>query len=629
MRRLKASWYVLCGLMVVALLASCGPSGSTTTSATTTKPSGGTTTAATTKPPTATTTIAAPGGAAGGKLSPKYGGTVTTAQGADPTAWDPTLAQAIRVTHMQFTSNELLQGDWTKGPQGSGLTNWEWGWLGDMSLEVGELAESWELPDATTIIIKVRKGVKYFLNPKAEKNSLVNGREVTAQDVVWNMEMQYNYPGVWQSTSYPPAKAEKVTGKVLPGGDPRRPTSFRAVDKYTVEVKVPEASQGLMLMEIVENAYTNPPEIWTSGGDMTKWQNVIGSGPFFIDDYVSGSSITFKKNPNYFETDPLYKGNQWPYVDNVRLLIIADLATRLTALRTGKIDLLQSVSHDDAFPVINSVKDIKTTRRIATTWVLSGRLDKENLPYKDRRVRVAMNLAVDKQAILKDYFKGDGELLAYPYPPLKSWEKYYTPLEQLPAETQEFIKGGNIEKAKQLLKEAGYPNGFRASVDVWSQQPQPDEVSMLASYLSKVGIQLDIKVREVGLWNSMDAANSQEDMWYGQAKGIWAPYEQLMTGMAYSNDAIIRDPYYTKVGEVIGRDWPMKNTDNYFKTLKESGVYELNSAWAVFMPSPYVYQMWWPWVENWFGIGWTGWAGINDWYKGIWTNTEMKRSMGF
>ena len=386
-----------------------------------------------------------------------------------------------------------------------------------------------------------------------------------------------------------------------------------------------------MLMEIAENAYTNPPEIWTSGGDMTSWKNVIGSGPFSIDDYVSGSSITYKRNPNDFETDPLFPGKnyQWPYADNVRFLIIPDLATRLTAMRTGKIDILQSVSHDDAQPLFAAVKDIQYTRRIQSTWVLSGRIDKDNLPYKDRRVRVAMNLAVDKQAWLKDYLKGDGELFAYPYPPLKSWEKYYTPLDQFPAETQEFIKGGNIAKAKQLLADAGYPNGFKATVEVWSQQPQPDEVSALASYLAKVGIDLTIKVEEVGLWNSIDAANTNPDMWYGQAKGIWAPYEQLMTGSAYSNDAHISDPYYTKVGEVIGRDWPMRNPDNYFKTLKESGVYEINSAWAIFMPSPYAYQTWWPWIYNFNGIGWTGWAGINDWFKSVWIDSSQKKAMGY
>ncbi len=603
-------------LLFSLLLVSCAPASTTAPATTTTKPSG-----TTTAPPTTTSEV---------KSQPIYGGTITTAAGADYSAWDPTMAQAIRCGHMMWTSNELMQGDWTKGPQGSRQTDWEWGWLGDLSLITGELCESWALPDNETIIYNIRKGARYFLNPRSDKNTLVNGREVTAQDVVWNMEMQFNYPTAWQTMTYPPTKPERVTGKILPG-DARRPTSFAALDKYTFQVKVPSTSQGIILMEIGDNAYTNPPEIWTTGSDFTNWRNIIGSGPWILDDYVPGSSINYRKNPNYYEIDPLFPGKnyRWPYADFTKILVIPDLSTRLAALRTGKVDILQSVSRDDAFPIMNAVKDIQTKRRIATTWVLSGRLDKANLPYKDKRVRVALNLAVDKQAILKDYLKGDGELLAYPYPPLKSWEKYYTPLEELPAETQEIIKGGNPEKAKKLLAEAGYPNGFKATVQVWNLQPQPDEVAILAAYLAKVGVTLEIKIEESGVWNTIDAANSHHDMWYGQAKGIWAPYEQLMTKKGvFSNDAMIDDPYYDQVGTVIARDM-ISNPANYFKTMKEAGIYELNSAWAVFMPSPYLYQMWWPWIKNWMGIGWTGWAGVNDWYKAIWIDTNQKKAMGY
>jgi len=96
----------------------------------------------------------------------------------------------------------------------------------------------------------------------------------------------------------------------------------------------------------------------------------------------------------------------------------------------------------------------------------------------------------------------------------------------------------------------------------------------------------------------------------------------------YSNYAIIDDPYYDHVQEVIGKDM-VKNPDNYFETMKEAGVYELASAWGIWMPNRYSYVMWWPWVQNYFGIVWSGWANISDWYKGIWIDEEMKESMGY
>jgi len=78
--------------------------------------------------------------------TPKTGG-ILTVTGADLTVIDPTGAQAIRVGHMMFTGNELMQGEWEKGPAGSGETAWDWGFLGDITLMAGELCESWELPD--------------------------------------------------------------------------------------------------------------------------------------------------------------------------------------------------------------------------------------------------------------------------------------------------------------------------------------------------------------------------------------------------------------------------------------------------------------------------------------------------
>lgn len=554
---------------------------------------------------------------------PIYGGTITTAITADYMGYDPTKLIAIYVWHMQFTSNELLQGDWTKGPQGTHETDWEWGFLNDINLETGELAESWEFPDPTTIIYNLRKGAKYHNKPPA------NGREVTAQDVVWNMEMQFNYPAAWEALQYPPDEPAEVTGKVLPG-DPRRPTSFKALDRYTVEVKVPADSRDLMFLEIGDNAYTNPPECWAEGRDMTDWRNVVGSGPWILTGVVSGSSVTYTKNPDYFETDPLFPGKnyKWPYADTFKQLVIADLSTRLTALRTGKLDFLGGVVPDDARPLIDQYKDLQWTRRSGAYYVLSGRMDKPELPFDDIRVRRALNLAVDQEAILRDYWKGEGVLIGYPYAPTPGFSKMYTPLEELPADVQELFTY-NPDKAKELLAEAGYPDGFKTKVQVMNQTAPIDECSMLKNYLTKVGVDLEIEVLEVGAWNAMDTANSQDEMWYGMAKGIWNPAEQLMVRPnTVANDSMIDDPYFAEVGKVVARD-VLKDPDNYFKVLKESGVYELGTAWGVWMPVPYQYNLYWPWVKNYMGVWWTGWAGIWDWTKSIWIDEAQKKSMGF
>ncbi|MBA7702335.1 hypothetical protein ES703_111099 [subsurface metagenome] len=411
-----------------------------------------------------------------------------------------------------------------------------------------------------------------------------------------------------------------------PPGCGLEPTSYRALDDYTVEVKVPAESQGIMLLEIGDNLYTNPPECWTEGDGWSSWEDVVGSGPFILSDYVVGSVLTYTKFDNYYESDPLHPGNKWPYLDKIKFLIISDLSSQLAALRTGQVDLSGPLGFEDALDMIERCPDLQYRRILGIPYVAAGRMDKLDLPFHDLRVRQALNLAVNQEEILRDYLRGEGVLLGYPYHPTPSYDKYYTPLEEMQEEVQ-MLFTYDPEKARELLDEAGYPGGFKTTIICTAAQS--DEVSMLKAYLIDVGVDMEIQVMEAGAWAGIDAANSHEEMFYGMAKGCWAPFEMLQTKKGvYSNFAIIEDPYYDHVQEVIGRDM-VKDPDNYFKVMKEAGVYELASAWGIWMPNRYSYRMWWPWTQNYFGIAWTGWAGISDWYKSIWIDEALKESMGY
>ncbi len=557
---------------------------------------------------------------------PEYGGTLITAMTSDYSGFDPTLMQAIRVGHMQFTSNELIQGDWIRGPQGTGETMWEFGFLGDIRLMVGELCESWETPNDETIIYNIREGVKFHNKPPA------NGREVIAEDVAWNIRMQFNYPAVWQSIAYPPDNPAEVADRMLPGS-PLRPTSVKALDKYTVEVKVPAESQGIMLLEIGDNMYTSPPEVWEGTGPgegegMASWDQVVGSGPYVLTDYISGSSVTFKKHPDYFEYDPLHPKNKIPYIDEVIVLIITDASTRLTALRTGKVDILAgamgALLRDDAKLLMEQYPDLEWSRKITPPRYAAGRND--TAPFDDIRVRRALNMAVNKKEILDDYLQGEGVMVGYPYHPTKDYEAIYTPLEEMPAEVQELYTY-NPDKAKELLAEAGFPNGFKTHIICQSQYA--DEVSMLREYLLKVGVDMEIRAVEQSVYNTYYWGHTHEQMLYGTAKGCWAPFEMLMTkpGMG-ENFQILDDPYFLNVQEVVARDI-IRDPANYRKTVKEAAVYELSTAWGIFTPAEWTYSFYWPWVKAYHGITWHGWANFNDIWKWVWIDEDLKKSMGY
>ena len=128
---------------------------------------------------------------------------------------------------MYITNEELLTGDWTKGPTGTGEASFSGQLCGRMELLTGWLAESWDLPNSTTMIFHIRKGVHWW------NKAPTNGREVNANDVVWTIDRSFKTKGSWMNTNF------TVSGQ--------NPTSVKALDKYTVEVKVPDGTQGILL----------------------------------------------------------------------------------------------------------------------------------------------------------------------------------------------------------------------------------------------------------------------------------------------------------------------------------------------------------------------------------------------
>jgi peptide/nickel transport system substrate-binding protein len=597
----KLIWVMVSCLMVLSLvIASCGPKveqeaeegAAETVTVTLTKRDGSTMTRSVEKP--------------------IYGGTMITALAGDYMFWDPYHTQTINVQHLQLTSNELIGGNWVLGPQGTGDTDWAQGWLGDAKICAGELVESWELPDDTTIIYNLRHGIKF------QNKAPAFGREMTADDVVWNFDYQFNNEGCWQAGEYPV-------------GNPLRPTSWKALDRYTVEVKFPSKdAQSIMLFEIGDNIYISPPEVWTSGGDMNDWKKAIGSGPWLLTDYISGSSVTYSKNPDYFETDPLFTSTgekyQLPYLDTFKFLIMTDTSSRIAALRTAKLDFLKDVDRENTALLKKDVPDIQWKQAfVGSPMIAAGRISQA--PYNDIRVRRALNMAINKKEMVDTYYEGEAALIGYPFPPGKSWAKTYTPFEEQPKEVQEIFTY-DPEKAKQLLEDAGYPNGFKATITCTAATA--DELSLIKEYWKAINVELELEVLEGGAWFGTWTTHGYKDMIYAPGLGCWAGVEQdMMTRKGFfPNISEIDDPHTAEFKAQLAK-YILDDPDKMLAAKKDYAVWELQQAWGVFMPSPYLYYAWYPWVRNYYGINSTGGAGGWDWTKAIWIDQKMKTSMGY
>jgi len=259
---------------------------------------------------------------------PQYGGALRCVLGMPFYGFDEAYMMPHQCAPLALTHENLYVGDWAKGPAGANEVSWQIPTF-TPSAEIPCLCESWEMPDEETVIFHLRKGVHFHNKPP------VNGREMTADDVVFTFEHNFlsDLPFSFKCRAALPE--ENIQ-------------SVEALDKYTVEVKCSPIFIWRQLIEMVELKKILAPEAGGAyPGDFRKWETCIGTGPFMIVDEVAGSSLSFVKNPNYWMKDPVHPENTLPYVDRVDWLIIPDSSTRIAALRTGKIEQLGGLNWED------------------------------------------------------------------------------------------------------------------------------------------------------------------------------------------------------------------------------------------------------------------------------------------
>ncbi|MGY4334753.1 ABC-type transport system substrate-binding protein [Bradyrhizobium sp. LB7.2] len=277
----------------------------------------------------------------------------------------------------------------------------------------GELAEKWEwLENPLRVKITLRKGVMF-----PDKPGVMTKRELVADDVVFSFKRLASSP-----------KAQKGYFDFI--------KDVRAEGKYTVEFEMSKfnAEWDYRFGYGFYSGIT-PKEVVDAGaGD---WRNINGTGPFKLTDYVQGNSQTYEKNPDYWDKETISgKEFKLPYVDKFEYRIIKDAATRATALRTGKLDIMEWMTWQDAEQLKKSAPALKWNRWLSEGTFLSMRVDRK--PFDDVRVRRAMNMAVNKQEIIRSFYNGNAELFAYPQHP--DYAGYFQSLEEQPVQRKGTVR---------------------------------------------------------------------------------------------------------------------------------------------------------------------------------------------
>jgi peptide/nickel transport system substrate-binding protein len=323
------------------------------------------------------------------------------------------------------------------------------------------LAERWHTSDNKNYTFFLKKGVRFH-----------NGRELKAADVKFVIDRAMN-----PETKHPYPQYYKAIGDII------------VKDDVTITIALKETNANFLLNMARQGSVIYPREAVE-----TLKSAPIGTGPFMLQDWVRGDRIVLKKNPEYH-----VKG--LPKVDRVVYRFIADPNAVQAALKAGDVDVslfglgpehVTEFKKDARFQVI--VGD--TTNDVILA------MNNAKKPYSDVRVRRAITHATNKPDVLKGAMFGMGKILGSNVDPLNP---YYVDL----ANAMPY----DPAKAKKLLAEAGYPNGFETVLKVSPQYYYTVRTGeILADQLKKVGVNLKIEQIEWGNWISRVWREAEYDL---------------------------------------------------------------------------------------------------------------------
>ena len=556
--------------------------------------------------------------------APEYGGTLTWAAASHAPNTDPWHVGGWAPHFISGVNEALAFTDWATSRDKFNFAFWE----RPHETTRGNLAESWSMPDDTTLIINIRQGVHFALDPDSEASRLVNGREYDAYDLEWN------YHRMLGLGDFSEAEPSSQKGGTTMGIEIE---SVTATDKWTVVIKLtkPQLNAEYKILNpwVILGL---PREVVEKYGDYRDWRNVVGTGPLMLTEHVEGVSITWEKNPDYWGYDEKFPQNRLPYIDEYRSLLMKEPAARLAALRTGKIDMMGNAG-DANIASIDNLLTIQRTNPEIDVWPVFGMGTAQfvfNLalpPISDLNVRKALNKAVDRETVSATFHKGWGD----PEPiglmlPVEGWS---WPYDEWPEEVkQEYTY--NPERAEELLDAAGYKrgaDGYRfkimlAHYDRWDTSYS----ELVGGYLDAIGVDSELVVQTY----PEHAADQKlpKHGWaavttnHGYASGTLVPLRrqiQKVEGWSYTK---VNDPRLLALYESGKDSLDIEELKSISRQTDEIFVKEHFALAKSRIPQFSVSQ---PWLIGYSGEWNMGKNQRNTLFARLWIDSGLKAAMGY
>ncbi|QPZ93168.1 ABC transporter substrate-binding protein [Thioclava electrotropha] len=323
------------------------------------------------------------------------------------------------------------------------------------------LAESYEISDdGTTFTFKLRKGVKFH-----------NGREMTAEDVKYSLD-RVTTP----ATQSPGAGFfGSIKGyDAMADGSATSLEGVTVVDPYTVKIELSRPDATFLHVMALNFASVVPKEaVDEYGTDFGK--HPVGTGAFKLSDWTIGQQLVFEKNADYWREGV-------PYLDSITFEVGQEPIVALLRLQQGEVDVpgdgIPPAKFNEVMDNPDEAKRVVVGGQLHTGYIT---LNVQMEPFDKVEVRQAMNMAINKDRIVQ-MINGRATPANQPLPPsmpgyTKDYEGY--PFDQ--------------EKAKQMLADAGYPDGFETELYVMNTDPNPRIAQAIQQDLSQIGVKVDIK----------------------------------------------------------------------------------------------------------------------------------------
>ena len=512
---------------------------------------------------------------------PQYGGIINTYQPSDTTAWTPYLGTGYAGGFAPY--DECLFGHaYTTDPSVQDFSSN----FSPPDYADGFMLTSYEMTDATTFTDHIRPDIYWQNLPPA------NGREFVASDVVYHYDEML---GLGDGFTTPdPYYSSNATWKLL--------LSVTSPDKLTVVFKWQTGTSPYLITTQLEalsaDNMIQSPDQEAIHGTGNNWNYQIGTGPWLLTDYVSNSSITYTKNPNYWAYDERFPQNKLPYASGFKCLIIPNLATAEAAMRTGKIDAMSVTAADAANIKKTNPEIIQKQQPFQYELTLDPRNDLA--PFNKLNVRIAIQHAINIPLIASSYYLGGA--VAWPATltqnqmGLAGWGLPYT---QWPADVQaQYTFDPTL--SKQMLATAGFPNGFNTDLILENDADQ-GLYQIVQSELSSVGINMSIQLMDSATWQAYILTARKQDALVARNSGILGlttdPLRELMkyTTGYQTNYVNVSDP---QIDAWSAQANIAPSVNAVKQILHDENLYIAQQHFSISLAQPYNYNLVQPWING-------------------------------